>query len=60
MADPQWLGNAITALATISASALTFYGAYMISKNNLKNDNSKFQKQIEWESEKLLIIIMRK
>ncbi|RAW19318.1 hypothetical protein DC345_00610 [Paenibacillus taichungensis] len=60
MADAQWLGNAITALATISASALTFYGAYMISKNNQKNDNSKFQKQIEWEREKLEKEINRK
>lgn len=59
MADPQWIGNAITAIATLSASALAFFGAYKINKNNLKNESTKFQKQIDWEREKLQIDFQR-
>ncbi|RRJ66065.1 hypothetical protein EHV15_26480 [Paenibacillus oralis] len=59
MADPQWIGNAITAIATLSASALAFFGTYIINKNNLNNERTKFQKQIDWEREKLNLDIQR-
>ena len=60
MADPQWVGNAIIAASTITASALTFIGTYLINKNNNKKDLNRLQLNINWEREKLDREIQRK
>jgi hypothetical protein len=53
MTDTLWIGNLITALATISASSIAFIAAISINKNSLKNEQNKFEKQLDWEKEKL-------
>ncbi|WP_268627530.1 hypothetical protein [Paenibacillus alvei] len=60
MAETHWIGNAITAISTISASALTFLGTYFMSKNNNKRELDKLHKNIEWEREKIELEIERK
>ncbi|MNO65009.1 hypothetical protein D3C76_557480 [compost metagenome] len=59
MADSQWIAPFITALSTISASTIAFYSAYKINSKNLKNEILKFEKQIQWEQEKLEMNIIR-
>ncbi|MCS7464998.1 hypothetical protein N0M98_33485 [Paenibacillus doosanensis] len=53
MADPLWIGNSITAIATVTASAVGFYSAIKINKNSLINDRNKFNDQLLWEKQKI-------
>ncbi|MFB9274899.1 hypothetical protein [Cohnella cellulosilytica] len=53
MADLQWIGNLITAIATVAASAIGFYAAIRINKNSLSNERDKLNDQLLWEKQKI-------
>lgn len=53
MAEVQWIGNLITAIATVAASAIGFYSAIKINKNSLSNERKKFNDQLLWEKQKI-------
>lgn len=53
MGEVQWIGNFITAIATVAASAIGFYSAIKINKNSLSNERNKFNDQLLWEKQKI-------
>lgn len=53
MNNPAWIGNLITALATLAASSIALFSAIIINKNSIKNEQDKFNKQLQWEKEKI-------
>lgn len=55
MPEQQWVGNLITAVSTFSVAGITILGYYLNNKLNSKSEKEKFERQKEWEREKINI-----
>ncbi|PAD30044.1 hypothetical protein [Paenibacillus sp. 7523-1] len=60
MSDMQWSSNLITAISTITASALAFYSAIRINKNNLLQEKEKVELSYQREDKIQKFIIYNK